>query len=126
MAHSCMPLERVNCSIHGTYCVFSDLTVSLREASNVALSDIYVSISTIPVIGYALGTLVEASILHQAASEVSHTDPIHVTAHFLRATNAGTGEVQIKLVKTGRTFTNLHAQLVQNVRAFPLSSTVFP
>jgi len=82
--------------------------------------------STIRVIGYALGTLVEASIQHQAASEFSHTDPVHVTAHFLRATNTGTGEVQIKLVKTGKTFTNLHAQLVQNVRTFLLPSATYP
>ncbi|KAL4081220.1 thioesterase-like superfamily-domain-containing protein [Scleroderma citrinum] len=62
---------------------------------------------------YTLGTVVEACIQHQVASRSSHVDPIHATAHFLCATNTGIGDIQIKLVKIGKTFTNLQAELVQ-------------
>jgi hypothetical protein len=65
------------------------------------------------VLGYSLGVVVEACIQHQSGS--SHADPIHVSAHFLRATNVGVGKVQVKLLKSGKTFTNILAELVQQV-----------
>ncbi|KAL4081213.1 thioesterase-like superfamily-domain-containing protein [Scleroderma citrinum] len=71
------------------------------------------SLHSVPQGGYALGTVVEACIQHQASGGSPHTDPIHVTAHFLRATNIGPGDVHIKLIKSGKMFTNLQAELVQ-------------
>ncbi|KIJ62533.1 hypothetical protein HYDPIDRAFT_30141 [Hydnomerulius pinastri MD-312] len=68
-------------------------------------------VGAVPQGGYSLGTVIEACIEHQSRS--SHIDPIHVSAHFLRATNAGAGEVYIRVLKTGKTFTNLLADLVQ-------------
>ncbi|KAH0831881.1 thioesterase-like superfamily-domain-containing protein [Lanmaoa asiatica] len=62
-------------------------------------------------LGYSLGVIVEACIQHQSGS--SHADPIYVSAHFLRATNTGIGQVQVKLLKSGKTFTNIIAELVQ-------------
>jgi len=61
-----------------------------------------------------LGVIVQACIQHQSGS--SHTDPIYVSAHFLRATNVGVGQVQVKRLKSGKTFTNIFAELVQQVR----------
>lgn len=64
-------------------------------------------------LGYSLGVIVEACIQHQSGS--SHVDPIYVSAHFLRATNAGIGQVRVRLLKSGKTFTNILAELVQQV-----------
>ncbi|KAG1843020.1 hypothetical protein DFJ58DRAFT_805344 [Suillus subalutaceus] len=50
--------------------------------------------------GYTLGQVVEACTRFQL--ETVHKDPIHVSAHFLRATN-----------KIGKNFTNLSADLAQ-------------
>jgi len=69
------------------------------------------AIVAIPQGGYSLGVIVEACIRYQSNS--SHVDPIHVSAHFLRATNTAVGQVQVKLLKSGKTFTNLLAELVQ-------------
>ncbi|KAF9242659.1 thioesterase-like superfamily-domain-containing protein [Melanogaster broomeanus] len=69
------------------------------------------AVGAIPQGGYSLGTVVEACIKHQAGS--SHADPIHVTAHYLRATNAGDAEVRVKVLKSGKSFTNILADLVQ-------------
>lgn len=73
--------------------------------------------------GYALGTVVEACIHGQTGT--SHPDPIHITAHFLRATNIGEGEVRVRLVKQGKTFTNLQAELEQKARIDVLSYQPF-
>jgi len=46
----------------------------------------------------------------------SHPDPIHVTAHFLRATTVGSFEVHVRNLRTGKSFTNISADLIQDVR----------
>ncbi|KAF8125696.1 thioesterase-like superfamily-domain-containing protein [Boletus edulis] len=68
-------------------------------------------IGAVPQGGYSLGVIVETCIQYQSGS--SHPDPIHVSAHFLRATHPGPGQVQVKLLKSGKTFTNILAELVQ-------------
>jgi len=69
------------------------------------------AVVAIPQGGYSLGVIVEACIQHQSRS--SHADPVHVSAHFLRPTNIGVGQVKVKLLKSGKTFTNILAELVQ-------------
>lgn len=64
-------------------------------------------------LGYAFGLIVEACTRFQ--SETAHKEPIHVTAHFLRATNVGPAEVRVRVQKIGKNFTNLSADLVQGV-----------
>ncbi|KAJ7348868.1 thioesterase-like superfamily-domain-containing protein [Mycena albidolilacea] len=61
--------------------------------------------------GYALALVVQACIEYQADSE--HPDPLHVSAHFLQATKTSTIEVQIRILKPGRSFTNILADLIQ-------------
>ncbi|KAF8551288.1 hypothetical protein OG21DRAFT_1418285, partial [Imleria badia] len=61
--------------------------------------------------GYSLGVIVEACIQHQSGS--SHVDPIYVSAHYLRTTNTCVGQVHVKVLKSGKTFTNILAELVQ-------------
>ncbi|KAG8214432.1 thioesterase-like superfamily-domain-containing protein [Butyriboletus roseoflavus] len=68
-------------------------------------------------VGYALGVILEACTRYQSGSGSSHADPVYVSAHFLRATNVGIGQVRVKLLKSGKTFTNILAELVQQVRS---------
>ena len=66
-----------------------------------------------PPTGYVLGLILESAIKKQ--SDTSHPDPIHVTAHFLRSATTSPFEVHIQILKPGRGFTNLTANLVQEV-----------
>ncbi|KAG2151440.1 thioesterase-like superfamily-domain-containing protein [Suillus clintonianus] len=77
----------------------------------------------IPQGGYSLGQIVEACTRFQ--SETAHKDPIHVTAHFLRATNVGPAEVRVSVQKIGKNFTNLSADLVQGGDIRLLSHLIF-
>ncbi|KAJ3728635.1 thioesterase-like superfamily-domain-containing protein [Lentinula raphanica] len=69
-------------------------------------------IGVVPNGGYALGQIVESCICKQRSSH--HPDPIHVTAHFLSSPSASAFEVRVCLLKKGRSFTNLEADLIQN------------
>ena len=69
--------------------------------------------------GYVLGLILEAIIKNQAGS--SHPHPIHLTAHFIKSTSIGPFEVHIRIVKRGKGFMNLTANLVQCVSDFPCS-----
>lgn len=70
-------------------------------------------INTSHFLGYAFGLIVEACTRFQ--SETVHKEPVHVTAHFLRATNVGPAEVHVRVQKIGKNFTNLSADLTQGV-----------
>ena len=65
--------------------------------------------------GYTLGLVLESVIQYQAGTQ--HRDPVHVTAHFMRPPTPGHFEVHVNVLKTGRSFRNLTARLVQDVRA---------
>ncbi|KAK7028141.1 hypothetical protein VNI00_014956 [Paramarasmius palmivorus] len=68
-------------------------------------------VGSVPYGGYVLGLLIEACMKRQANS--SHPDPVHITAHFLRTTAVGPFQVHIRQLKTGKGFTNLIADLLQ-------------
>ncbi|ESK95191.1 hypothetical protein Moror_1009 [Moniliophthora roreri MCA 2997] len=70
-------------------------------------------VGSVPNGGYALGLIIEACMKRQAAVKLSHPDPVHVTAHFLRTTAVSPFEVHIRQLKTGKGFTNLTADLIQ-------------
>ncbi|KAG2039529.1 thioesterase-like superfamily-domain-containing protein [Suillus americanus] len=80
-------------------------------------------IGSIPQGGYTLGQVVEACARFQ--SEAVHKDPIHVTAHFLRATNVGPAEVRVSVQKIGKNFTNLSADLAQGGHTRLTSHLIF-
>lgn len=63
--------------------------------------------------GYVLGLILEACIQYQSAT--SHVDLLHVNAHFLRTTFTTAFTVCIRTVKRGAGYTNLTADLVQDV-----------
>ena len=63
--------------------------------------------------GYVLGLILEACIQYQA--HTSHVDVLHATAHFLRTTYTAAFTVSVKSMKIGSGFTNLTADLIQDV-----------
>ncbi|KAJ7290241.1 thioesterase-like superfamily-domain-containing protein [Mycena rebaudengoi] len=73
--------------------------------------------------GYLLSFITEACIQNQANSE--HPDPMHVTAHFLQPTRISTFEVNIRVLKKGRSFTNIIADLVQSDRTCITTHFIF-
>lgn len=50
-----------------------------------------------------------------------HPDPFHVTAHYLRATSVGPFEVLVRTLRVGKGMSNLHADLIQDVRSPPFN-----
>jgi hypothetical protein len=66
-------------------------------------------------LGYVLGLILEACIQYQSAT--SHVDILHVNAHFLRTTFTTAFTVCIRTVKRGAGYTNVTADLIQDVRA---------
>ncbi|KAJ6630387.1 thioesterase-like superfamily-domain-containing protein [Mycena sp. CBHHK59/15] len=61
--------------------------------------------------GYMLGFIVQSCLQSQASSE--HPDPLHVSAHFLQAASISTFDIKLRILKQGRSFTNIIADLVQ-------------
>ncbi|KAF9262892.1 hypothetical protein L218DRAFT_866279 [Marasmius fiardii PR-910] len=70
------------------------------------------SVGAVPNGGYVLGLIVEACIQRQSGTR--HRDPIHVTAHFLRATAIQPFTIHVRKLREGKGFTNLVAELIQN------------
>ncbi|KAJ7215313.1 thioesterase-like superfamily-domain-containing protein, partial [Mycena haematopus] len=74
--------------------------------------------------GYALGLIVQACIEHQAGSE--HPDPLHTSTHYLQAIKTSVLlEVQIRVLKRGRNFINILADLVQGDRLCITAHLIF-
>ncbi|KAK1236047.1 hypothetical protein PQX77_000726 [Marasmius sp. AFHP31] len=69
-------------------------------------------IGSVPQGGYVFGLIIEACLQHQA--QTRHRDPIHATAHFLRATSVAPFKVHIRKLREGKGLTNLVADLVQD------------
>ena len=63
--------------------------------------------------GYVLALILEACLQYQSSRV--HVDPLHVTAHFLRTTSVGSFKIHVRTLKIGNGFTNLTAELVQEV-----------
>ncbi|KAF8906180.1 thioesterase-like superfamily-domain-containing protein [Mucidula mucida] len=74
------------------------------------------SIAAVPNGGYVISLIIEACMQFQAGTPTP--DPIHVTAHFLQSATAGSPafEIHIRVLKTGRLFTNFLAEFVQKGR----------
>ncbi|PPR00435.1 hypothetical protein CVT24_004496 [Panaeolus cyanescens] len=73
--------------------------------------------------GYALALILQACIQFQ--SKTNHVDPIHITAHFLRATLASPFKVRVRLLKRGESLTNLTAELLQNDTVKIMAHAIF-
>lgn len=61
------------------------------------------------------GRLLEL-VVQAALGEVTHADPLAVSAHFLAAPRLGTAEVRSDVLRQGRSVSTVHAQLVQGDR----------
>ncbi|KAJ7491029.1 thioesterase-like superfamily-domain-containing protein [Mycena latifolia] len=68
-------------------------------------------IGRVPNGGYILSLIIQSCIQHQGGSALP--DPLHVSAHFLQATKPTNFEVQVRVLKRGRNFINILADLVQ-------------
>ncbi|KAJ7084856.1 thioesterase-like superfamily-domain-containing protein [Mycena belliarum] len=74
-------------------------------------------------IGYILSLIVQACIQKQAGS--AHPDPLHVSAHFLQATKRAEFEVRIRILKRGKRFVNILADLVQEQQTRTTTHLIF-
>ncbi|KAJ7616830.1 thioesterase-like superfamily-domain-containing protein [Mycena polygramma] len=68
-------------------------------------------IGSVPNGGYVLALIVQACLENQAGT--SHPDPLHVSANYLRPTSPSAIEVRLRILKRGRNFINIIADLVQ-------------
>lgn len=70
--------------------------------------------NTFLIVGYVFALILEACIKYQSTTR--HVDPLHATAHFLRTTYTTAFNVSIQTVKIGAGFTNVTAELIQEVQ----------
>jgi len=75
--------------------------------------------------GYVLALILEACIQFQSLVTTAHIDPIHVTAHYLRTTSPAPYTVCIRLLKTGSSFTNLSADVLQEGTVKIMTHVIF-
>lgn len=88
--------------------------VSVPNGGKLLASPLHPNLRNDYLTGYVLGLMLQACIEHQSSTK--HLDPIHVTAHFMRSAVVGEFEVHIRVLKSGRGFTNLSVQFMQQVR----------
>jgi acyl-CoA thioesterase len=67
------------------------------------------NIGAIPNGGYLL-----ALVLAALEKKITHPDPLSATAHYMKATRPGPAEIQVELVKSGKSFSTAEARLVQD------------
>ncbi|KAJ7119009.1 thioesterase-like superfamily-domain-containing protein [Mycena epipterygia] len=80
-------------------------------------------VGRVPHGGYILSLLIQACLQSQADSP--HPDPLHVSAHYLQPTKTSSLEVQIRVLKRGRSFVNILAELVQQNRTCITAHLIF-
>jgi hypothetical protein len=67
--------------------------------------------------GYVLALVVDACIQHQAQAGGAHPDPLHASAHFLKASRTGAFEARVRTLRAGKGYANVLTDFVQDVRA---------
>ncbi|KAJ7606740.1 thioesterase-like superfamily-domain-containing protein [Mycena polygramma] len=80
-------------------------------------------IGSVPNGGYVLALIVQACLENQAGT--AHPDPLHVSAQYLRPTNPSAIEVRVRILKRGRNFINIIADLVQRGRTCITAHLIF-
>ncbi|KAJ7494364.1 thioesterase-like superfamily-domain-containing protein [Mycena galericulata] len=81
-------------------------------------------VGDVPNGGYTLSLIVQSCVENQAGS--AHPDPMHLTAHFLQPTRTATSfEVHLRVLKQGRSFVNILADLVQGGRTCITAHLIF-
>ncbi|CAK5279126.1 unnamed protein product [Mycena citricolor] len=82
------------------------------------------TVVAVPNGGYVLTLVLEASIKHQSGTD--QPDPLHISAHFLQPTKIKTPtEIQVRVLKAGRNYVNILADLVQAGRACVTTHIIF-
>ncbi|KAI0310694.1 thioesterase-like superfamily-domain-containing protein, partial [Amylostereum chailletii] len=70
------------------------------------------TVGSVPHGGYVLALVLGACVKQQ--SSTAHIDPLHLTAHYMRSTTPGPFKVRVKTLRTGKSLTNLTAELIQD------------
>lgn len=65
-------------------------------------------------VGYVLAVILDAVIQRQKGTNTP--DPVHISAHYLEPSKPGPFEVRIKPLRSGKRYSNITADLYQNVR----------
>ncbi|KAJ7611748.1 thioesterase-like superfamily-domain-containing protein [Roridomyces roridus] len=81
------------------------------------------SVGVVPNGGYILALIIQACITHQSTTTLP--SPLHVSAHYLQPTQPAPFEVHIRIIKPGRNFINIHAELMQAGRTCVLTHLIF-
>lgn len=90
------------------------------------------AVLVVPNGGYLLGLLIQASTMFQEGSPLS--EPLYLSAQFLGSTSVGPCTIVVNKIKSGKSYVNLTAKLVQKVRSplhfsfseHPLGSNKYP
>ncbi|KAL5506957.1 hypothetical protein ACEPAH_6413 [Sanghuangporus vaninii] len=68
-------------------------------------------IGGIPHGGYVIGIILTAAGDLQSSSR--HPDPVHLTAHYLQSVDVSECGVRLKIIRRGKSFTNINADLIR-------------
>lgn len=66
-----------------------------------------------------MGCIIDAVVARQSGT--SQQDPVHVSAHYLQSCRPMPFEVRIKVLREGRTYSNLAADLYHDVGSTSLT-----
>lgn len=75
--------------------------------------------------GFAHGGYLMAVALGAATSAAAHTDPVTMTAHFVRPGKVGTASVSTRVVKEGRSLSTVEADVLQDGKVAVATITTF-
>ena len=67
--------------------------------------------------GYLLATLARAAVAESAAGDGPHADPLAATAHYLRAPDVGPAQIEVSVLRAGRSASQVRSVLFQDDRA---------
>ena len=87
-------------------------SVSCMEVRSVHTRELYGPLISSPP-GYIFGSIIEACTKHQEKNKPTQGDPVQLSAHFLVGADLVPYEVHVKTLKSGRSYTNLHAEFFQ-------------
>ncbi|KAL5513605.1 hypothetical protein ACEPAH_4004 [Sanghuangporus vaninii] len=102
--------------------------------------DLEWTVVLVPNGGYVIGLILESCTAHQKLHSPKVTEPVHISAHFLRPVQGvvpskdsgsrtlkqpATFEVHVKSVKGGSSLNNLQAELVQNGQTMVSAHLIF-
>lgn len=83
------------------------------------------TVGSVPNGGYILALIIQACIDLQTTSNSPHKDPVHVTSHFLQPNAAAPFQIFVKKLRSGKGFSHLTAEFIQDKRARTTAHLIF-